>query len=65
MVIPEDIIERLKIDFENDFDLANKMIRSSCNKYSDLRKERILRCVVFMSQGSIKKTRESYSNCEK
>lgn len=51
--IPEDIIDKLKADFKDDFELAFKKLSSANQMYSDIRKERINRCIVHIANGSI------------
>ena len=50
----EDIIEKLKTDFKEEYQLAFEKLSSANHKYKDIRKDRINRCIVYMANGSIK-----------
>ena len=51
MELPKDIIDEMKIRFDSGFDLANKILTESLNESEYLNHERIIRCVIYLSDG--------------
>ena len=53
MNLPEDVKEVLKIKFTQEFHLANNILKEHLELNNYLESERIIRCVVFLSEASI------------
>ena len=49
-----DIINRIKSDFEKDSNKALEILKNRLNELEYLNNDRIIRCIIYLSKGSIK-----------
>ena len=49
-----DIINRIKSDFEKDSNKALEILKNRLNALEYLNNDRIIRCIIYLSKGSIK-----------
>ena len=54
-IIPNDILNQIQIQFEENYDIALELILSEFNFDDFLNKNRILRCVLYLSENNIEK----------
>jgi hypothetical protein len=62
--LPKDIIQEMKVRFDPDFDLANKILTEYLTKNEYLDSDRIIRCIVFLADNGIESFK-SYLNSAK
>lgn len=53
MIRTEDILERIKIDFGDESEKATKVLNSFTHQSDSLNQDRIVRCIIFLSKGSL------------
>lgn len=51
--ISKDIVEEMKVRFDSDFSEANRMLNEYLSKFDYLNSDRIIRCVIFLSDNGI------------
>ncbi len=51
--LPKDITDEMKIRFDSDIISANKILSEYLTEYDYLNSDRIIRCVVFLTQNGI------------
>lgn len=51
--LPKDITDEMKIRFDSDLISANKILEEHLNEYDYLNSDRIIRCIVFLTQNGI------------
>ena len=57
--LPKDIIEEMKSRFDSGFNIANKLLTDYVNKDYYLDSDRIIRCIIFLSDNGIESFKSS------
>jgi len=59
LIFSNDIREKLKIDFKNNFEIAIEILAEKVNEHECLQTDRILRCIIYLSKGDIHKLKKN------
>jgi hypothetical protein len=59
MEFKEDIIQRIKTDFNEDSDDAIEILNNAISQSDYLNTDRVIRCIVFLAQGDLNKLKDS------
>jgi len=62
--LPKDIIKEMKIRFDSDFDSADKILTEYLIENEYLDSDRIIRCVVFLTQNGIENWKSNLNSAK-